>query len=103
MAKIKLEYNIEKCWDCPKCTSESTQTAYKNTTDVKIETLLSQIAKSTSEIEKNTLNTSVLNIELGGVTGTNKIDDGDNANDTTDLTNVALFKETFKFVKSNDR
>ena len=30
MAKIKLEYDIEKCWDCPKCTNEPTQTAYKN-------------------------------------------------------------------------
>lgn len=27
MAKIKLEYDIEKCWDCPKCISEPTQTA----------------------------------------------------------------------------
>ena len=27
MAKIKLEYDIKKCWDCPKCTSEPTQTA----------------------------------------------------------------------------
>lgn len=27
MAKIKLEYDIEKCWDCPKCINEPTQTA----------------------------------------------------------------------------
>ena len=27
MAKIKLEYDIEKCLDCPKCTNKPTQTA----------------------------------------------------------------------------
>ena len=27
MAKIKLEYDIEKCWDCPKCINKPTQTA----------------------------------------------------------------------------
>ena len=26
MAKIKLEYDIKKCWDCPKCTNEPAQT-----------------------------------------------------------------------------
>ena len=26
MAKIRIEYDIEKCWDCPKCISKPTPT-----------------------------------------------------------------------------
>lgn len=27
MAKIRIEKEIEKCWDCPKCKSERTKTS----------------------------------------------------------------------------
>ena len=26
MAKIRIEYDISKCWDCPKCITEPTPT-----------------------------------------------------------------------------